>query len=388
MPMSESQKAGVWETTLANERGLFFGSGDVVGGDIEEAVVEGCAVEKATGDKIEGCRVVNQIVETDQQSNSRSGRGNNMYNIDVCKTAEQYTKQDECSNDKTNINRGYSGNNRGGDTRVQREVREYKGYASLDSVARREAHKLTDDREAENDIRRVVTRRVGQAGRARMQAIGSWFGDARSRQALDRVRGKYGSLRKFLQTERGFLVYMDQRGEWCIRVRDDAGRGGMEHQGMTRKQLLKSRTHIMLRQWRSTMMAGVCQAKSSRHGDGSRWSSCSLWMGRAVSKTLEERFRQNDGMLEWWLQVHPWTKSLVDATPIAGAPRASKRHQLSRAFQSALQMFMEDRNSSIRERSRLSLYYHRQKRLPWGVQRPTVGGGYELGQVGLERWCG
>ena len=201
-----------------------------------------------------------------------------MYNIDVCKAAEQYTTQDECSNDKTNINRGYSGNNRGGDTRVQREVREYKGYASLDSAARREAHKLTDDREAENDIRRVVTRRVGQAGRARMQAIGSWFGDARSRQALDRVRGKYGSLRKFLQTERGFLVYMDQRGEWCIRVRDDMGRGGMERQGMTRKQLLKSRTHIMLRQWRSTVVEGVCQVECSRHGGGSRWSSCSLWM--------------------------------------------------------------------------------------------------------------
>ncbi len=132
--------------------------------------------------------------------------------------------------------------------RIQREVREHKGYASLDSVSRREAHKFTDDREAECDIRRVVTRKVGQADRVHMRVMGSWFRDARSRQTLDRVRGKYGSLWKFLQTERGFLVYMDQRGEWCIRVRDDAGRGGMEHQGMTRKQLLRGRTHIMLRQ--------------------------------------------------------------------------------------------------------------------------------------------
>ena len=171
-----------------------------------------------------------------------------MYNIDVCKTAEQYTKQDECSNDKTNINRGNSGNNRGGDTRVQREFREYKGYASLDSVAWREAHELANNREAESDIRRVVTRRVGQSGRARMREMGTWFRDARSRQALDRVRGKYGSLWKFLQTERGFLVYMDQREDWCIRVCADTGRGEMEHQGITRKELLRRRPHIMLRQ--------------------------------------------------------------------------------------------------------------------------------------------
>ena len=125
-----------------------------------------------------------------------------MYNLDVCKAAEQYTEQNECSNDKTNTNRDYSGNNRGGDTRIQQEVREHKGYASLDSVARREAHKLTDDSEAENDIRRVVTWKVGQTDRVRMRVMGSWFGSARSRQALERVRGKYGSLRKFLHFSR------------------------------------------------------------------------------------------------------------------------------------------------------------------------------------------
>jgi hypothetical protein len=96
-----------------------------------------------------------------------------MYDIDVCKAAGQYRKQDEYNNDKTNIYREYSGNNRRCDMGDQREVREYQGYISCDSVARRETHELVNDREAESDIRRVVTRGVGQSGRTRMREMGS-----------------------------------------------------------------------------------------------------------------------------------------------------------------------------------------------------------------------
>ena len=71
--MSEGRKAGEWETILANERGHLFGSGDVVDGDIEEAVVEGCAVDEDSGDMIERCRVANKLGETDKQSSSESG---------------------------------------------------------------------------------------------------------------------------------------------------------------------------------------------------------------------------------------------------------------------------------------------------------------------------
>ena len=243
-----------------------------------------------------------------------------MYDVDVCKAAGTYRKQDECSNNKTNINRKYSGNNRGGDTRDQREVREYQGYISLDSVARKEAHdsRLDNDREAESDIRRVVTRGVGQSDRLRMREMGSWFRDARSRQALDRVRGTHDSLRKFLQKEHEFLVYIDQQENWCIRMRHHTGRVGMDQQGITRKELL----------------------------------------------------------------------------------RVSVRQEKSRSFQGALQMFMEDRDSSTREKIRLTLYYHRQKRLPWGVQecllQPLVGVSHVVIQIrqigtgwftGLEREC-
>ena len=47
--MSESQKAGEWRTVPAGKRGQVFSSGDVVDGGIEEAVVEGCAVESTSG---------------------------------------------------------------------------------------------------------------------------------------------------------------------------------------------------------------------------------------------------------------------------------------------------------------------------------------------------
>jgi hypothetical protein len=76
-----------------------------------------------------------------------------MYDIDVCKAAGQYRKQNECNNDKTNINREYSGNNRRGDMGDQRAVRECQGYVFFDSVGRSEAHELANDREAECDIR-------------------------------------------------------------------------------------------------------------------------------------------------------------------------------------------------------------------------------------------
>ena len=173
----------------------------------------------------------------------------------------------------------------------QREVREYQGYISFDSVARRETHELANDREAESDIRRVVTRGVGQSGRTRMQEMGSWFRDARSRQALDRIRSKHGSLRKFLQKEQKLLVYRDQQDNWCIRMRDCTGRVGMEQQGITRKGLLRRRTQVMLRQWREGISAEICQIKRSGYGSGSRWSSCSLWISRAIAKTMEERLR-------------------------------------------------------------------------------------------------
>ncbi len=44
-------------------------------------------------------------------------------------------------------------------------------------------------------------------------------------------------------------------------------------------------------------------------------------------------------------------KSLVGANSAATGLRAPMRHQLSRAFQSAIQMFTEDRGSSIREKN-------------------------------------
>ena len=88
-----------------------------------------------------------------------------------------------------------------------------------------------------------------------------------------------------------------------------------------------------------------------------------------MAKTLEERYRQDNRMWNWWLHDQPWTKCLVVTTSTDTVLRASMRHQLSRAYQSALQMFMEDRGSSTREKIRLILYHHRQKRLPWGVQK-------------------
>jgi len=341
--MNEGNKAGQWRTVPASKRGQVFSSGDVVDGDIEEAVVKGCVVEEDSGDMIEGCRV-----DTDKQSNRESGRENNVYNIDVGKAAGQYSRQDECNNDKTNINREYSGNNRRGDMGDQREVGEYQGHISFDSVARRETHELANDREAESDIRRVVTRGVGQSGRARMREMGSWFRDARSRQALDRVRSKHGSLRMFLQKEQKLLVYTDQQDDWCIRMREYTGRVGMEQQGITRKGLLRRRTHVMLRQWQGAILDEICQVKRSGYDSGSRWSSCSLWISRAIAKTMEERLRQNDRTLNCWFHDHPWTKFLVGANSAATVLRAPMRHQLSRSFQSAIQMFTEDRGSSIR----------------------------------------
>ena len=108
-----------------SKRGRICSSGDVVDGGIEEAVVEGCAVDEDSGDMIERCRVANKLGETDKQSSSESGRVNNVCNIDVCKAAGPYRKQDECNNAKTNINREYSGNNGRGDMGDQGEVREY-----------------------------------------------------------------------------------------------------------------------------------------------------------------------------------------------------------------------------------------------------------------------
>ena len=212
--MNEGVEAGEWRTVPAGKRGHGSHSGDVVDGGIEEAVVEGRAIGEASVDTMEGCRVVNQVVETDKQSNGESGRGNIMYDTDVCKAAGQYRKQDECRNDKANINREHNGNNRRGDRGDQREVSEYQGYVSLDSVVRREAHEVAHDIEAEGDIRSVVTRGLGQYGRVCMKEIGSWFRGCKSRQALDRIRNKHGSLRKFLQKEQGLLVYTDQHENW------------------------------------------------------------------------------------------------------------------------------------------------------------------------------
>ena len=120
--MNEDNKAGEWRTVSKRKRGQVFSSGDVVDGGIEEAVVEGRAIDGASVDTMEGCRVVNQVVETENQSNGESGRGNIMYDIDVCKAAGQYRKQDECRNDKANINREHNVNNRRGDRVDQREV--------------------------------------------------------------------------------------------------------------------------------------------------------------------------------------------------------------------------------------------------------------------------
>ncbi len=94
-----------------------------------------------------------------------------------------------------------------------------------------------------------------------------------------------------------------------------------------------------------------------------------MWISRAISKNVEERLRQNDRTLNWWFHNHPWTKSLVVTNSATTVLRAPMRHQLSRSSQSAIQMFTEDRGSSIREKIRLALYHHRQKRLPWGVHR-------------------
>jgi hypothetical protein len=44
--------------------GQVLSSGDVVDGVIEEAVVQGCAVDKASKDMIEECRVTNRLVDT------------------------------------------------------------------------------------------------------------------------------------------------------------------------------------------------------------------------------------------------------------------------------------------------------------------------------------
>ena len=64
--MSESQKSGEWRTVPAGKRGQVFSIGDVADWGIEEAVVEGFEVERTSGQKLEGCRVVNQLVETDK----------------------------------------------------------------------------------------------------------------------------------------------------------------------------------------------------------------------------------------------------------------------------------------------------------------------------------
>ncbi len=45
---------------------------------------------------------------------------------------------------------------------------------------------LTNDRETESGIRRVVPRGAGQSGRTFIREMGSLFRDARSRQELDR----------------------------------------------------------------------------------------------------------------------------------------------------------------------------------------------------------
>ena len=158
--MSEGHKAGEWRSVPAGKRGQVLSSGDVVDGGIEEAVVEGCAVDKASKDMIEECRVTNRLIDTDKQSNSDSGRENNVYDIDVCKAAGQYGKQDECNNDKTNINREYSGSNRRGDMGDRREVREYQGHIFFDSVARRATHELVNDRETESDDEQNLRRRA------------------------------------------------------------------------------------------------------------------------------------------------------------------------------------------------------------------------------------
>jgi hypothetical protein len=160
----------------------------------------------------------------------------------------------------------------------------------------------------------------------------------------------------------------------------------MEQQGITRKGLLRRRTHVMLRQWQGAILDEGCQVKRSGCDSGSRWSSCSSWMSRAIAKTMEERLRQNDRTLNWWFHDHPWTKSLVGANSAATVLRAPMRHQLSRSFQSAIQMFTEDRGSSIREKTRLALYHHRQKRLPWGVQRSLLKPLVEVVHASAQTW--
>ena len=71
--MNEGVEAGEWRTVPAGKRGHGSHSGDVVDGGIEEAVVEGCAVDEDSGDMIERCRVANKLGETDKQSSSESG---------------------------------------------------------------------------------------------------------------------------------------------------------------------------------------------------------------------------------------------------------------------------------------------------------------------------
>jgi hypothetical protein len=114
------------------------------------------------------------------------------------------------------------------------------------------------------------------------------------------------------------------------------------------------------------------QVKRSGYGSGSRWSSCSLWRSRAMAKNMEECLWQNDRTLNWWFHDHPWTKSLVGANSAATVLRTPMRNQLSRSFQSVIKMVTEDRDSSIRGKIRLTLYHHRQKRLPWGVHSCLV----------------